>query len=213
MRPKLFLGVIPILALSLFVEAYGLTTDLSLAVVRLLLYFSLGFLSFHAQTHKTALFSFILVVIAMLICNDRFDMHNRFYTNMSIIIAFIFVLSGYSEAAASFFNQPWMNKLYKLNFAIFLLHWFILILGLSIARHLTPNSTKGLVFVLIFTFVMLLVVASLFERYVQQPLLRWHDKVWASWLSGASHSVSEPVVSDQAVPKQLKVNKALLTNS
>jgi len=213
LRPKLFLGAIPVLALSLFIETSGQTSDLALSVVRLILYFSLGFLAFYAQNYKSALFSFITLVVAMLICNDRYDLHQRFYTNMSIIIAFIFVMSGYSKNASSFFNQPWMKKLYKLNFAIFLLHWFILIIGLSIARHFTPNSTIGLVFVLIFTFIMLFVVASLFEHYVQQPILRWHDKVWASWLSAASQNVSEPVVSDQAVPKQLKVNKALLTNS
>jgi peptidoglycan/LPS O-acetylase OafA/YrhL len=41
----------------------------------------------------------------------------------------------------------------------------------------------GLVLVIVFTLVLLFVLASLFERFIQRPLLRWHNQVWAYWLN------------------------------
>ncbi len=193
LKPLMFLGAIPLLGLMLYIEALGLTTDLSLSVVRLMLYFSLGFLAYHSQQHKSALLAFIVVVVAMLICNDWTSMSRRFYTNTSIVLAFIFVLSRYSTSISSMFNQPWMKNLYRLNFAIFLLHWFTLIVGISLARHLAPNSMLGLAVVIAFTLVLLFLLATLFERYVQQPLLHWHNQAWAFWLSEASRELVQPV--------------------
>jgi peptidoglycan/LPS O-acetylase OafA/YrhL len=202
LRPAVFLCTIPLLGLALYIEAFGLATNLSLAVVRLMLYFNLGFLAYHAQQHKSALLSYIVLVIAMLICNDWTSMHQRFYTNTSIVLTFIFAMSRYSTAISALFNQPWMKKLYQLNFSIFLLHWFILILGISLARHLAPNSVVGLVLVIVFTLVLLFVLASLFERFIQRPLLRWHNQVWAYWLNETPREKLEPAQTAKVVMVQ-----------
>lgn len=202
LKPLMFIGAIPLLGLMLYIEALGLTTDLSLSVVRLMLYFSLGFLAYHSQQHKSALVAFIVVVIAMLICNDWTSMQRRFYTNTSVVLAFVFVLSRYSTPISSLFNQPWMKKLYQLNFAIFLLHWFTLIIGITLARHLAPNSVVGLVLVIVFTLVLLFVLASLFERFLQRPLLRWHNQAWAYWLNETPRVKVQPVQTGTAVMAQ-----------
>lgn len=202
LRPFLFFSSMPLLGLSLSIEALELTKELSLSVVRLILYFSLGFLAYHAQQHKSALLSFIAIVVAMLICSDWTSMQRRFYTNTSVVLAFVFVLSRYAPAISELFHQPWMKKLYQLNFAIFLLHWFTLIIGISLARHLAPESMIGLGVVIAFTLVLLFVLATLFERYVQQPLLRWHNQAWAHWLNETPRVKVQPIQTANVVMAQ-----------
>mgnify|MGYP001329912702 CR=1 FL=1 len=197
LRPLVFVCMVPLLALCLYVENLGLSSELPFSAVRLLLYFFLGFLAVQAQRSKSALLVFALLVLTMFICSDQAWLNNRFYTNAAISLAFFILLSHYSTSLQNLLKHPIMKKLYQWNFSIFLLHWIILLIATSVARHLVPNSVAGLMVVIVCALATLFVAAMLFEKYIQKSVLRWHDAVSAYCLQApkASSAGDKPLAS------------------
>jgi len=183
LRPAVFLATIAVVFICVYQESLGPSARGLQAPIRLLTYFVLGFLAWHARNYATAMFALIVNSMLILIWNDQSVMHRYFYSSNAIIVAFIFYFSHYSKTLAVLASQPLIVKLYKINFGIFLFNLFVITLGFSIARHFAPNSVPGLIGILGLTLAGLFLISYLFTRYIQRPVLTWHDEVWKRMLT------------------------------
>lgn len=182
LRPYLFMATIPLAVVSIYVESIDPFSKSFYAPIRLISYFVLGFLAWHSRKHTTALLSLILLTFITAVLNDRSRLHEHFVSSYAPILALFFFSSHYSATLTTITNKPSFQFLYKLNFPLFLFNMFAIGIGLSFVRHFARTSFTGLVFFLSLSIVVLFLLSYYFEKFVQRPLLQWHDQSWKSLL-------------------------------
>ena len=89
-------------------------------------------------------------------------------------------------------------KLYKINFGMFLFNLFFIMIGMSIARHFASHSVPGLIIIWVLSIAGLFIFCYYFTKYVQQPVLNWHDLAWKRLLNQTQQT---PVRNEQKAEK------------
>lgn len=178
LRPVIFVSTIAVVYFCVYIESVGPFDRGLSAPIRLLTYFLLGFLAWHARDYVSAMFSLICNSMLILVWNDLTGLHKYLFSSNAIVLAFIFYSSHYSKTLAVLACQPLIVKLYKINFGMFLFNLFFIMIGMSIARHFAPHSVSGLIIIWGLSIAGLFVFSYFFTRYVQQPVLTWHDSAW-----------------------------------
>lgn len=209
LRPYLFMFTIPLAIVSIYVESLDPFAKSIYAPIRLISYFVLGFLAWHSRKHATALVSLILITFITAVTNDRSRLHEHFVSSYAPILALIFFSSHYSATLTTLTNKPAFQFLFKLNFPLFLFNMFAIAVGLSFVRHFTRTSLVGLVFFLSLSIVVLFFASFYFEKFIQRPVLIWHDKFWKYLLNRTQASTYE-ITSSRIVVSQ---RQASLTDS
>lgn len=69
--------------------------------------------------------------------------------------------------------RRWIHLLGQNSYALFLVHFPVLMLGNALYAALGWNSTSGTVTVLLGCWLSSMVLAWAFERYIETPLARW----------------------------------------
>ncbi len=198
LRPVIFVSTIAVVYFCVFTEAEGPFDRGLNAPIRLLTYFVMGFLAWHARTSVSAMFALICNSMLILIWNDLTGLHKFLFTSNAVVLTFIFYSSHYSKTLAVLTSQPLIIKLYKINFGMFLFNLFFIMIGMSIARHFASHSVPGLIIIWVLSIAGLFIFSYYFTKYVQQPLLSWHDLAWKRLLN---QSQQTPVRNEQNAEK------------
>lgn len=182
-RVCLWLCTIPLTMYSLNMESqYIMGAHATQGLIRSLSYFVLGILAWQARYHRSALFCFIINSVAFIIINDHSNLMHYLCTNAAVLLAWLLFCSTQIKSVSDLFNQPIFTFMNKVSFAVFIFHYFLLILWISLARHLVPQSMTALTGFMLLSFPVIYGFAWVFHLHVEKPLLKFHDALWAGTL-------------------------------
>jgi peptidoglycan/LPS O-acetylase OafA/YrhL len=209
----LWLLTIPLTAFSLQVQIFYPMGHGAEAPFRGLAYFLLGLQAWHASTNRCA---FVCLIINSLLIHwwtDTSSLHTYFGTSGTVLLAWLLCTSRIRPATHQLFEGRAFRFLSQHSFSLFLLNFFVLQVGVSLARHVSPQSLAGLVGVVILTLCALFLTAVCFHKWVEVPLLSWHDGIWKrffAWVSqtepmAAAKNAKTSPSSDQSVQDETLV--------
>lgn len=178
LKPFVFISTILLVLISNYIESLNPFSRFLYAPIRLSTYFILGFLAWHAKTYASAMFSLIVCSMLVLFWNNLTVLYQHFFTSNAVVLAFVFYASHYSFPLKVLCSHPLIVNLYKINFSLFLFNVFAIIVGISFARHIAPDSIPALFVFLSLALLTLFTGCYYFERLIQRPTLAWHDRMW-----------------------------------
>ena len=190
LRPAIFISTIVVVFFCVLTESEGPFDRGLNAPIRLLTYFLMGFLAWHARASASAMFALICNSVLILILNDMTGLHKYLFTSNAVVLTLIFFTSHYSKTLSVLISQPIIIKLYKINFGTFLFNLFFIMIGMSAARHFSSHSVVGIILIWALSIAGLFIFSYYFTKYVQQPALNWHDLAWSHLLNQSQQAPS-----------------------
>ncbi len=181
-KGPIWLGSIILTILSLKVQTFFPMGHGPEAPFRGLAYFMLGLLAWHAASNRAAFAGLLINSVLILWWTDNSALSRYLSTSGSLIVAWLLCISQRNTMAQEFFSHPVFKFFNKMNFSLFLLHYFLLTVAVSVARNVSPGSMAGLIIIMTMALGFVLGLAHVFHYRVEKPLLRWHDDVWNRYL-------------------------------
>lgn len=199
LRSLIWLITVPVTLYSMGIESEFITgAHAKHGLTRSLAYFMLGVLACHARHHRTALVCLIINSMTFMIFNDHSNtLVHYFCTNGAVLFAWILFSSDQLKSISELFQQRGFSVANKLSFAVFIFHYFLLTLWISLARHCVPTSLIGFSCFMLLSFPMIYGFAWVFHTYVEKRLMKYHDALWAGTLWKPAKVSPAPLVVAQ----------------
>ncbi|MFO0813545.1 MAG: acyltransferase [Gemmatales bacterium] len=180
LRPFIALIAIAVTLVSLLFEKIFLVeAHPSYAFPRAIGYFILGVLAWHARTRLLPLGCLIVISVSFFAFDDHSVSRKYYCSTGSILLAWILSCFHHHPGVKYLLDKYPIERFSKISLGLFLTHYLVLTIWISLARHLTPRSVPAFCGLMLLSLPVMYLVAWLFHTFVEKNVLALHRWLWS----------------------------------